>query len=308
MTELFGFHAFVLFILVSPNCFWHPITSDFPLPAKSTESAFFWVSCTLITVSNDSSDAQLLNPGMDIHTHQHLLSAVRLLVSEDHCEGRFVFGRQVFNPSKPSVMASQPPLVPRVESGPGGDNSKSQLQTLLTRAGYTAPTYKTKQLKNSQFRATVEFNGMQIMGQPCSNKKSAEKDAAAEALQWLMGGIHTGHDFINNISMLLKRSKMDQYWNGMLKFPREGPIITWKWLNTLEFDPHVQHSPHLTPKERWLGSVFTWGTGSCFNISPSALVNDPCHRLRWEFVIDSNYLCLKTWTSSLLEVKEVGLL
>ncbi|KAJ4709838.1 putative ATP-dependent RNA helicase [Melia azedarach] len=154
---------------------------------------------------------KLLNPGMDIHTHQHLLSAVRLLVSEDHCEGRFVFVRQVFNPSKPSVMASQPPLVPRVESGPGGDNSKSQLQTLLTRAGYTAPTYKTKQLKNSQFRATVEFNGMQIMGQPCSNKKSAEKDAAAEALQWLMGGIHTGHDFINNISMLLKRSKMDQY-------------------------------------------------------------------------------------------------
>ncbi|KAL5067721.1 hypothetical protein RYX36_018608, partial [Vicia faba] len=72
-----------------------------------------------------------------------------------------------------------------IESGPGGDNSKSQLQTLLTRAGYAAPIYKTKQLKNNQFRSSVELNGVEIMGQPCNNKKSAEKDAAAEALQWI---------------------------------------------------------------------------------------------------------------------------
>ncbi|XP_021297123.1 DExH-box ATP-dependent RNA helicase DExH5, mitochondrial isoform X2 [Herrania umbratica] len=152
---------------------------------------------------------KLLNPQMVLHFHHELISAVRLLVSEDQCDGRFVFGRQVHKPTKMPVMPQQPTLVSRTESGPGGDNSKSQLQTLLTRAGYAAPTYKTKQLKNNQFRATVEFNGMQIMGQPCNNKKSAEKDAAAEALQWLMGGTQTGHEYINHMSMLLKKSKRD---------------------------------------------------------------------------------------------------
>ncbi|XP_057988227.1 DExH-box ATP-dependent RNA helicase DExH5, mitochondrial isoform X3 [Hevea brasiliensis] len=154
---------------------------------------------------------KLLNPRMDIHTYHELLSAIRLLVSEDKSDGKFVFGRQVLKPSKISVMATRPALVSRTESGPGGDNSKSQLQTLLTRAGYAAPIYKTKQLKNNQFRATVEFNGMQVMGQPCNNKKSAEKDAAAEALQSLMGGAQTGHEYINQMSMLLKKSKKDHY-------------------------------------------------------------------------------------------------
>ncbi|XP_012075701.1 DExH-box ATP-dependent RNA helicase DExH5, mitochondrial isoform X1 [Jatropha curcas] len=154
---------------------------------------------------------KLLNPRMAIHTYHELLSAIRLLVSEDQCDGKFVFGHQVLKPSKVSVMATQPNLVSRTESGPGGDNSKSQLQTLLTRAGYAAPLYKTKQLKNNQFRATVEFNGMQIMGQPCNNKKSAEKDAAAEALQYLMAGTQTGQEYINHVSMLLKKSKKDHY-------------------------------------------------------------------------------------------------
>ncbi|TXG57279.1 hypothetical protein EZV62_018592 [Acer yangbiense] len=159
---------------------------------------------------------KLLNPRMDMHTHHDLLSAVQLLVSEDHCEGRFVFGRQVLQPSKPLVTATQPvsrtesqvspALISRTESGPGGDNSKSQLQTLLTRAGYAAPTYKTKQSMSNQFQAMVEFNGMQIMGQPCSNKKSAEKDAAAEALMWLMGETQTGLEYINHMSMMLKKS------------------------------------------------------------------------------------------------------
>ncbi|KAK9276788.1 hypothetical protein L1049_006324 [Liquidambar formosana] len=152
---------------------------------------------------------KLLNPRMDIHSHHELLSAVRLLISEDPCDGRFVFGRQVLKPSKMSITPTPPALVSRTESGPGGDNSKSQLQTLLTRAGYAAPTYKTKQLKNSQFRATVEFNGMQIMGQPCNNKKQAEKDAAAEALQWLMGGTQCGNEYLGHMSMLLKKSKKD---------------------------------------------------------------------------------------------------
>ncbi|KAK3189435.1 hypothetical protein Dsin_028996 [Dipteronia sinensis] len=159
---------------------------------------------------------KLLNPRMDMHTHHDLLSAVQLLVLEDHCEGRFVFGRQVLQPSMPLVTATQPisrtesqvspALISRTESGPGGDNSKSQLQTLLTRAGYAAPTYKTKQSMSNQFQAMVEFNGMQIMGQPCSNKKSAEKDAAAEALMWLMGETRTGLEYINHMSMMLKKS------------------------------------------------------------------------------------------------------
>ncbi|CAL0316400.1 unnamed protein product [Lupinus luteus] len=150
-------------------------------------------------------------PRMDTHLYHELLSAVRLLISDDKCEGRFVFGRKVLKkPSKPSMMvASHPTLVSRTETGPGGDNSKSQLQTLLTRARYAAPVYKTQQLKNNQFQATVEFNGMQITGQPCNNKKSAEKDAAAGALQWLIGGNQTGNEYINHVSMLLKKSKKD---------------------------------------------------------------------------------------------------
>lgn len=158
----------------------------------------------------DFVNVQLLNPKMDLHSHHELLSAVRLLISEDQCEGRFIFGRQILQqPFKTSAPAAAPTAVSRIESGPGGDNSKSQLQTLLTRAGYAAPIYKTKQLKNNQFRATVEFNGLQIMGQPCTNKKNAEKDAAAEALEWLMGGNQTGHDYVNQMSMMLKRSKKD---------------------------------------------------------------------------------------------------
>lgn len=164
-----------------------------------------------ITNLNSVENGQLLNPRLDINTHCQLLSAVRLLLSEDRCDGRFVFGHQAHlkSSSNTCVAATQPVLTSRTESGPGGDNSKSQLQTLLTRAGYAAPTYKTKQLKNNQFFTTVEFNGMQIMGQPCNNKKSAEKDAAAEALQWLMGETRTGHEYINHMSMMLKKSKKD---------------------------------------------------------------------------------------------------
>ncbi|KAL0463523.1 UNVERIFIED_CONTAM: DExH-box ATP-dependent RNA helicase DExH5, mitochondrial [Sesamum latifolium] len=155
---------------------------------------------------------KLLNPAMDIRTYHELLSAVRLLIAEDQCSGRFVFNRQVLQPCSQSIgatAAQKPALTFNTESGPGGDNPKSQLQTLLTRAGHAAPSYKTKQLKNNQFQATVEFNGMQLMGQPCNNKKQAEKDAAAEALQWLLGGNVVGRDYIDHISMLLKKSKKD---------------------------------------------------------------------------------------------------
>lgn len=97
-------------------------------------------------------------------------------------------------------------LLPTSSVG-GGDNPKSQLQTLLTRAGHDNPTYKTKQLKNHQFRSTVEFNGMQFVGQPCGSKKLAEKDAASEALEWLSGGASSGSRDIDHMSMLLKKSK-----------------------------------------------------------------------------------------------------
>ncbi|XP_043694999.1 DExH-box ATP-dependent RNA helicase DExH5, mitochondrial-like [Telopea speciosissima] len=149
---------------------------------------------------------KLLNPKMQNRTHEELLSAVRLLISEDRCEGRFVFGRQVLTPSKITAM-SPPRMFSQKGGGPGGDNSKSQLQTLLTRAGHEAPTYKTKPLKGNQFRTTVEFNGMQFLGNPCQNKKLAEKDAAAEALKWLTGGNRSDRGDIDNMSMLLKKSK-----------------------------------------------------------------------------------------------------
>lgn len=152
---------------------------------------------------------QLTNPRMDIHTHHELLSAIRLLLPEDKCNGKFVFNRQVlYNDSKPYVALVPPPQPPisRVESGPGGDNSKGQLQTLLTRAGCPPPTYRTTQLPDNQFRSICEFNGMQVMGHPCHNKKQAEKDAAAEALERLTGS-NAGRDFVGNMSMVLKKSK-----------------------------------------------------------------------------------------------------
>lgn len=155
---------------------------------------------------------KLLNPKTDVDSHKNLLSAVRLLVSEDQCEGRFVFGRQVLKPSKfdaRELLSSKKSS--KSSTGGGGDNSKNQLQTLLSRAGHGSPTYKMKQLKNNQFRAMVEFNGMQFKGQPCNSKKLAEKDAAVEALRWLMGESQSDHERVDervdDLSMLLKSSK-----------------------------------------------------------------------------------------------------
>ncbi|CAN6445915.1 unnamed protein product [Victoria cruziana] len=148
---------------------------------------------------------KLVTPKMDLRGYESLLSSVRLLVSEDTCQGRFVFGREFLKPNTPGV-----PLFQRPGCGPGGDNSKSQLQTLVVRAGYDAPTYQTKQLKNNQFRAIVEFGGMQFVGNPCQNKKLAEKDAASEALKWLTGSSSTSHEEIEHMSLLLKKSKKQQ--------------------------------------------------------------------------------------------------
>ncbi|OVA04864.1 Helicase [Macleaya cordata] len=154
---------------------------------------------------------KLMNPKMDINTHEDLLSAVRLLLSEDQCDGKFVFGRKIaLKPSNITTAASKAPgmaLKRGNTTGRGGDNSKNQLQTLLTRAGHQTPVYKTKQLKNNQFRAMVEFNGMQFVGQPCGSKKFAEKDAAAEALQWLAGEsvTHTDREDIDDHTSILQK-------------------------------------------------------------------------------------------------------
>ncbi|KAK9676282.1 hypothetical protein RND81_11G066600 [Saponaria officinalis] len=156
---------------------------------------------------DDFIQLKLTNPRMDTHMYRDLLSAVKLLVSEDKNEGSFVFGRPSLKAAKSALPPTIPAIASRTVSGPGGDNPKSHLQTLVTRAGNAPPTYKVKQLSNGQFKATVEFNGMEIMGRPCNNKKSAEKDAAAEAVEWLMGGTQTGNEYVNHMTILLKKSK-----------------------------------------------------------------------------------------------------
>ncbi|OVA04865.1 hypothetical protein BVC80_869g46 [Macleaya cordata] len=108
-----------------------------------------------------------MNPKMDINTHEDLLSAVRLLLSEDQCDGKFVFGRKI------ALKSSN-----------------------ITTAASKAPGMVLKRGNTT--------------GQPCGSKKFAEKDAAAEALQWLAGesGIHTDREDIDDhISILQKPRK-----------------------------------------------------------------------------------------------------
>ncbi|KAK9116204.1 hypothetical protein Sjap_015151 [Stephania japonica] len=153
--------------------------------------------------------SKLQNPKLDLGTYDSLLSAVRQLISEDQCDGRFVFGQHV------SGMASKDPLsrgkTSKGSSSSEDDNSKGHLQTLLIRAGHSAPKYATRQLKNNKFRARVEFDGLEFVGQPCSTKKLAEKDAAAQALQWLTGGTEPGPEDSYNMSLLLKPEKKKRH-------------------------------------------------------------------------------------------------
>ncbi|WZZ23125.1 hypothetical protein YC2023_124512 [Brassica napus] len=120
------------------------------------------------------------NPSVDIHKEgKYLMLAVQELVAGDQCEGRFVFGRDTKRPSQPQLAGENNKL------SKDGTNPKSLLQTLLMRAGHSPPKYKTKHLKTNEFRALVEFKGMQFVGKPQRNKTLAEKDAAVEALAWL---------------------------------------------------------------------------------------------------------------------------
>lgn len=147
---------------------------------------------------------KLLDPKLDMRSYDELFSAVRLLVSEDQCEGRFIFGRQVSAASKKAKMAQAG------TKGGGGENSKSHLQTLLARAGHGSATYKTTQLKNNQFRSKVIFNGLDFVGQPRGSKKEAEKEAAAEALQWLTGESQSIPRSIDSLPGILKKRKKKQ--------------------------------------------------------------------------------------------------
>lgn len=123
---------------------------------------------------------QLEDPKVDIHKEgKYLMLAVQELVSGDLCEGRFVFGRETRRARFSSNESDKHDFVKN------GTNPKSLLQTLLMRAGHTPPKYKTKHLKTNEFRAIVEFKGMQFVGKPKKNKQFAERDAAIEAMAWL---------------------------------------------------------------------------------------------------------------------------
>uniref|UniRef100_A0A0D9VZ09 RNA helicase n=1 Tax=Leersia perrieri TaxID=77586 RepID=A0A0D9VZ09_9ORYZ len=123
---------------------------------------------------------KLEDPSFDIHKEgKYILFAAQELAAGDLCEGRFVFGRET---SRARLTSSDDTKSNIVKDGM---NPKSLLQTLLMRAGHTPPKYKTKHLKTNEFRAIVEFKGMQFAGKPKRNKQLAERDAAIEALGWL---------------------------------------------------------------------------------------------------------------------------
>ncbi|PON66853.1 ATP-dependent RNA helicase DHX [Parasponia andersonii] len=126
---------------------------------------------------NNLIQGKLQYPNMDIHKEgKYLLLAAQELVSGDQCEGRFIFGRESKKPKETDDNS---------RFTKDGTNPKSLLQTLLMRAGHSPPKYKTKHLKTNEFRALVEFKGMQFVGKPKRNKQLAERDAAVEALAWL---------------------------------------------------------------------------------------------------------------------------
>uniref|UniRef100_A0A6N2LUS7 RNA helicase n=1 Tax=Salix viminalis TaxID=40686 RepID=A0A6N2LUS7_SALVM len=72
--------------------------------------------------------------------------------------------------------------------------------TSRSQVGYTVPQRASDGNKIAGF-----FNGLDFVGQPCSSKKLAEKDAAAAALLWLKGG--TQYSRNTDSSVLLKKSK-----------------------------------------------------------------------------------------------------
>ncbi|XP_074568055.1 DExH-box ATP-dependent RNA helicase DExH3-like [Curcuma longa] len=155
---------------------------------------------------------KLEDPKVDIHKEgKYLMLAVQELVSGDLCEGRFVFGRETRRARFSSNESDKHDFVKN------GTNPKCLLQTLLMRAGHTPPRYKTKHLKTNEFRAIVEFKGMQFVGKPKKSKQFAERDAAIEALAWLTHTSDKRHqdegdedsqiDLTNNMLKLLSKPR-----------------------------------------------------------------------------------------------------
>ncbi|KAG9452037.1 hypothetical protein H6P81_004941 [Aristolochia fimbriata] len=130
---------------------------------------------------NSLLQKKLEDPTVDIQkVGKYLMLAVQELVSGDQGEGRFVFGRETKKPRAVVTDNRSNNSIVR-----DGSNPKCLLQTLLMRAGHSPPKYKTKHLKTNEFRALLEFKGMQFVGKPQKNKQLAERDAAIEALGWL---------------------------------------------------------------------------------------------------------------------------
>uniref|UniRef100_A0A6N2MG04 RNA helicase n=1 Tax=Salix viminalis TaxID=40686 RepID=A0A6N2MG04_SALVM len=80
-------------------------------------------------------------------------------------------------------------------------------------------------LKNNQFRSTVFFNGLDFVGQPCSSKKLAEKDAAAAALLWLKGETHS-YSRNTDSSVLLKKSRTIN--QNRIPVRDDLPVLKWQ--------------------------------------------------------------------------------
>ncbi|XP_038974853.1 DExH-box ATP-dependent RNA helicase DExH3 isoform X2 [Phoenix dactylifera] len=138
---------------------------------------------------------KLQDPSIDIQKEgKYLMLAVQELVTGDLCEGRFVFGRETKRAGFSSNDGDRSNVVK------AGTNPKSLLQTLLMRAGHSPPKYKTKHLKTNEFRAIVEFKGMQFVGKPKKNKQLAERDAAIEALGWLTHTSDNSHQDVDDDS------------------------------------------------------------------------------------------------------------
>ncbi|KAJ1696861.1 hypothetical protein LUZ63_005373 [Rhynchospora breviuscula] len=162
---------------------------------------------------------KLEDPTVDIHKEgKYIMLALQELVAGDLCEGRFVFGR---NTTKPRLTKTDD-NTKNNNVVRDGMNPKSLLQTLLMRAGHTPPKYKTKHLKTNEFRAIVEFKGMQFVGKPKKNKQLAERDAAIEALGWLT---QTSGDDKNNRDGYDDDSPIDLTENmlKLLSRPRRKP-------------------------------------------------------------------------------------
>ncbi|XP_023766584.1 DExH-box ATP-dependent RNA helicase DExH3 [Lactuca sativa] len=172
------------------------------------------LAATYLTLKRELDELiqmKLLNPKIDIgnENEKGLVEALKLLVSGDRCEGRFVHGRKVSQAVLKKETKNKKPASMSSTSGSVAehDNSKNHLQTMLLRAGHQPPSYKTSQLKNNKFRSTVVFNGLDFVGQPCGSKKLAEKSAASEALHWLTGETHSSKKAIDHISSLLQTNK-----------------------------------------------------------------------------------------------------